>query len=220
MPVFDNIVKPRLQSFIGKWILKLLYGTNRWNIRGTEHYISLLEKKQSVIIACWHGHLLAPFMHLSGNGYYGLAGTHRDAEILSRIGHNLGWRLLRGSSSKRGPDVFIELVQVLQNPPVLFAITPDGPKGPPRIPKPGVIQAAKKTGAFIVPVAVHSTQNWEFINWDTFYIEKPFGTIFMEYGSPIFFEKNMDFDQCNQDFIKGMNNIEHSNLEYANKQNI
>jgi len=79
---------------------------------------------------------------------------------------------------------------------------------------------AKKTGAFIVPVAVHSTQNWEFINWDTFYIEKPFGTIFMEYGSPIFFEKNMDFDQCEQDFIKGMNNIEHSNLEYANKQNI
>ena len=110
--------------------------------------------------------------------------------------------------------------QVLQNPPVLFAITPDGPKGPPRIPKPGVIQAAKKTGSFIVPVAVHSTQNWEFINWDTFYIEKPFGTIFMEYGSPIFFEKNMDFDQCKQDFIKGMNNIEHSNLEYANKQNI
>ena len=42
----------------------------------------------------------------------------------------------------------------------------------------------------------------------------------MEYGSPIFFEKNMDFDQCKQDFIKGMNNIEHSNLEYANKQNI
>ena len=78
----------------------------------------------------------------------------------------------------------------------------------------------KKPGSFIVPVAVHSTQNWEFINWDTFYIEKPFGTIFMEYGSPIFFEKNMDFDQCKQDFIKGMNNIEHSNLEYANKQNI
>ena len=49
---------------------------------------------------------------------------------------------------------------------------------------------------------------------------KPFGTIFIEYGSPIFFEKNMDFNQCKQDFIKGMNNIEHSNLEYANKQNI
>ena len=30
----------------------------------------------------------------------------------------------------------------------------------------------------------------------------------------------MDFEQWKQDFIKVMNNIEHSNLEYANKQNI
>jgi|TARA_Y100001949_G_C15980834_1_gene328261 lysophospholipid acyltransferase (LPLAT)-like uncharacterized protein len=218
--IFDNTLKTRFQSSIGKWMLKLLYGTNRWDIRGTDHYLSLLGKKQSVIISCWHGHLLAPFMHLSGKQYYGLVGTHRDGEIISRIGHDFGWRLLRGSSSKRGPEAFVEIVKILRHPPALVAITPDGPKGPPRIPKPGIIQAAKKTGAFIVPVAVHSTQNWTFVNWDTFYVEKPFGTIFMEYGSPILFDKKTDFEQCEQEFINEMGNTEHSNLQYANKQNI
>ncbi len=77
--------------------------------------------------------------------------------------------------------------------------------------------------AFIcVPTHLHNQTINKILKYTKchFYIEKPFGTIFMEYGSPIFFEKNMDFDQCKQDFIKGMNNIEHSNLEYANKQNI
>ena len=220
MRTFDNTFKIRFQSSVGKWVMKFLYGTSRWDIRGTEHYLTLLENKQSVIISCWHSHLLSPFMHLSGKQYYAMIGTHRDGEIISRIGHKLGWHLLRGSSSKRGTAVFIEMMNVLKRPPALVAITPDGPKGPPRVPKPGVIRAAQKTGAFIVPVAVHSTRNWTFVNWDTFYVEKPFGNIFIEYGSPILFDEKMNLNQCEKELINGMNKIENSNFQYANQQDI
>ena len=149
---------------MGRWILSFIYKTNKWDVRGEENYRSELNKKKSVIISVWHGNLLIPFMNLATNNYYGLAGTNQDAEIIAKIGSKLGWKLLRGSSSDKGPEIFTEIVKLLNNPPCLVGMTPDGPKGPERIPKPGIIRAAQKTGAVIIPVASYSTKNWQFVN--------------------------------------------------------
>ncbi|MBE76384.1 MAG: hypothetical protein CMG41_01410 [Candidatus Marinimicrobia bacterium] len=207
--------KIALQSFLGWWFLSVIYKTNKWDIRGEENYKSALNTNRSVIISVWHGNLLVPFMHLAKNNYYGLAGTNRDAEIISKIGLKLGWKLLRGSSSDRGPEIFTEIVKLLDNPPCLIAMTPDGPKGPERIPKPGIIRAAQKTGAVIIPVSSCSTKNWQFINWHTFFLEKPFGKIFLEYGPPISFNKNDNFESCKNILIDSMNKIEQTNRNYA-----
>jgi hypothetical protein len=203
------------QALLGKWALSLIYSTNKWDIRGENNYKSALNNKRSVIISCWHGRLLVPFMHLAKSNYYGLAGTNRDAELISRIGSKLGWNLLRGSSSKGGSEIFIEILNVLNNSPTLVAITPDGPRGPEKIPKPGIIMAAQKTGAVIIPVSVFSTKNWQFINWHTFFLEKPFGTIFLEYGSPISFNKNDTFESCKNILIEKMGKTEKNNKTYA-----
>ena len=53
--------------------------------------------------------------------------------------------MLRGSSSKGGSKIFVRIVKILRQPSSLVGMTPDGPKGPERIPKPGVIKAAQKT---------------------------------------------------------------------------
>ena len=158
-----NKLRIAWQSLFGKWLLQLIYKTNKWDVRGEDNYKSELSKNKSVIISVWHGNLLVPFMHLAKNNYHGLAGTNRDAEIISRIGLKLGWNLLRGSSSEGGSEIFIELINVLNSSPSLVAITPDGPKGPEKIPKPGIIRAAQKTGAVIIPIATYSTKNWKFI---------------------------------------------------------
>ena len=209
--------KIALQAVLGRWILSIIYKTNKWDVRGEENYKSVLNNNKSVIISVWHGNLLVPFMHLAKNNYYGLAGTNRDAEIISKIGIKLGWKLLRGSSSDKGPEIFTEIVKLLDNPPRLVAMTPDGPKGPERIPKPGIIRAAQKTGAIIIPVASCSTKNWQFVNWHTFFLEKPFGKIFLEYGAPISFNENDDFESCKKVLIDSMNKIEQTNRNYAGR---
>ena len=206
------------QALLGKWILSLIYNTNKWDVRGEENYKSKLINNKSVIISCWHGRLLVPFMHLAKNNYHGLAGTNRDAELISKIGSKLGWKLLRGSSSEGGSEIFIELVKVLNDPPSLIAMTPDGPKGPEKIPKPGIIKAAQKTGAVIIPLSAYSTKNWRFINWHTFFLEKPFGKIFLEYGSPISFSENDDFESCKKILIEEMEKIEKNNTDYAKEK--
>ena len=161
--------------YFGKPFLRFLYNTNRWDVKGEHHVKDALNAGKSVIIACWHDCLLIPFMHLSGQNHYGIAGTHGDAEIISRIGEKLGWQVLRGSSTERGKEVYDELLDILNRPGNLVAITPDGPKGPAKIPKAGAIRAAQKTGAVIIPVAGRSTKSWGFTNWDTFLVAKPFG---------------------------------------------
>ena len=80
--------------------------------------------------------------------------------------------------------------------------------GPAKIPKAGTIRAAQKTGAIIVPVAGQSSRRWSFVNWDTFYISKPFGTISLFYGEPILFDKNQDFLECQKILKSALDNLE------------
>ena len=215
---YDNLLIT-CQAILAKWLLLIIYKTNRWDIRGSENFEIALNNKKSVIISTWHGQLLTTFMHLAKKKYYGLAGLNRDGELISRVGNQLGWKILRGSSSRGGSRIFIEIVKILRHPSTLIGITPDGPRGPEKIPKAGVIKAAQKTGAIIIPVSSISTRNWKFVNWHTFFLEKPFGKIYLKYGKPITFKIEDDFELCKNSLIKAMENVEKENREYVKKNN-
>ena len=215
---YDNLLIT-CQAILAKWLLLLIYKTNRWDIRGTENFEIAGSNNKSVIISTWHGQLLTPFMHLAKKKHYGLAGLNRDGELISKVGNQLGWKILRGSSSKGGSRIFIEIVKILRQPSTLIGITPDGPRGPEKIPKAGVIKAAQKTGAIIIPVSSISTRNWKFVNWHTFFLEKPFGKIYLKYGQPITFKIDDDFELCKSSLIKAMDDVEKENKEYVKKNN-
>ena len=191
-----NSIKLYFISKLGKWLLFLLYNTNKWNIEGEEKYIKLIEQGQSVIISIWHGRVLTFVKQLAYKKYYAVAGTHNDAEIIARICINMGWKVIRGSSSDKGREAYEAILDALNEPGSLVAMTPDGPKGPAKIPKAGIVKAAQRTGAIIIPAAAHSTKRWGFTNWDTFYVAKPFGRIEMIYGKPISFSKDEQFVDC------------------------
>ena len=210
-------MKISLQAFIAEFFLKFLYKTSKWNVQGEENYLKLLENNESVIISCWHGRLLPALFYLSYNKYYGLVGNHKDGEIISRVGQNLGWNIIRGSSSNNGARAYAKMVSILREKPSLFAITPDGPKGPPKIPKPGIIIAAKKTNSYIVPITISSTKNWVFSNWDDFYVEKPFSKIYVKFGEPIFFKETDSFEDCKLKLTSEMSRLEKENINRAKK---
>ena len=123
-------IKLYLLSKIGKWIVLLLYNTNKWNIEGEDNYQDLLMNNNSVIISIWHGRVLNFVKQLANNQFYALAGTHNDAEIISRICLDTGWKVIRGSSSDKGKEAFEGIIEALKIPGSLVAMTPDGPKGP------------------------------------------------------------------------------------------
>ena len=202
----------QIKTTLGSILLKFIYGSNRKDVRGRDNYKSLLKEGKSVILSVWHGQLLSIVHDLRKENFYAIAGTHEDAEIISRIATKWGWNMMRGSSKEKGEVAYKNMINALKQPGNAVFITPDGPTGPARIPKPGGIRAAQATNAAIIPISVHSTRRWGFTNWDTFYLEKPFGKIYIQYGEPIFFNKEQDFDECSQILIEKMNKMEYINL--------
>ena len=210
----------KLKIHLGSVLLKLLYGTNKKDVRGRKYYRDMIHSNRSVILSVWHGQLLSIVHDLRNEPVNAVAGTHEDAEIISQIATKWGWHMMRGSSKEKGDVAYKEMVRILKKSGKLVFITPDGPTGPARIPKPGIIRAAQATNSVIIPTSVHSTRKWGFTNWDTFYLEKPFGKIFIEYGEPILFDKHVDFETCVETLIKEMDRVEHTNLQYTTNESI
>ena len=208
----SDSVSIQIKTIVGSILLKFIYGSNRKDVRGRDNYESLIKQGKSVILSVWHGQLLSVVHDLRKENFYAIAGTHEDAEIISRIATKWGWNMMRGSSKEKGDVAYKNMINALKKPGNAVFITPDGPTGPARVPKPGGIRAAQATNAAIIPISVHSTCRWGFTNWDTFYLEKPFGKIFIQYGEPIFFNKEQNFDECSQILIEKMNEMENINL--------
>ena len=206
----------KIKVVLSSIILKIFYGLNRKDVRGRANYIDSIKNGNSVIIAVWHGHLLSIVYDLRNENVSAIAGTHKDADLISKVATLWGWTMIRGSSKEKGEVAYRDMIRTLKKPGSILFITPDGPTGPRRIPKLGIIRAAQATNAVIIPTSVRSTRHWGFDNWDRFYLEKPFGKIYIEYGSPIEYNKSMNQDECINDLIESMNKIENNNLHYTN----
>jgi len=199
---------PKLKVSTLTILLKFLYGSCRWQVSGFSNLEKLSKKQKSFIIAFWHGNLLIPGLYLANYRFHMLAGFHRDAELAARIGEKIGWKLLRGSSSQYGTEVFQEIVELLSRPNEVLVITPDGPKGPAKIPKPGAVRAAQKTEVPIIPVAARSQKSWGFKNWDIFHVTKPFTRIELIFGEPLYFSIDDNFDNCLNNLKFELDNLE------------
>ena len=215
---FKNRILVFLGSLLGPLLLRFLYNTNKIKIINDNYYEDVLKSGKSVIIASWHSTLLTTFMSLSQKNYYGMASNHHpDAEIISRVGKKLGWNIVRGSSTDGGKEAYNKMLNILNKPGNLFAITPDGPQGPAKKPKAGTIKAAIRTGAVIVPTSGQTSKFWSFKNWHTFYLSKPFGSMVQIYGKPISFNVEDDFSECVSILKHSLDELEKQAMSYFNK---
>ena len=203
-----NIFKKNTVSLV----LKILYSTNNFNVEGRRKITELHQNNQSVIISTWHSSLLSVFYNLRNLNVHALAGTHNDAELISQVAIKWGWKMIRGSSKEDGSIAYKGILKTLNKRGSIVFITPDGPTGPPKVPKPGIIRAAQATRTAIIPTSVFATKRWGFKNWDTFYLEKPFGEIFIHYGDPIYLDKELNHEEAEKRFQKGMNDSYRKNL--------
>ncbi len=74
-------------------------------------------------------------------------------------------------------------------------INPDGPAGPPKKLKPGVLIMALETGVPIIPITMEASPKWILNTWDRKKQPLPFSKITVRYHSPIHItEKFTDID--------------------------
>lgn len=139
--------------------------------------------RQPVIFAFWHAHMLPLVWQHRDEGVAVLISQHADGEIIARICEALGYRTVRGSTSRGGARALVELDRQLEQG-IDVAITPDGPRGPALSIAPGVVYAAQRANAPIIPIDVRASRAWRLRTWDRFMIPKPFARVTIRYGDP------------------------------------
>lgn len=180
-----------LVQHAGGALIDMLLGTVRFDVVNDESWRRYHERGEPVIFVLWHGRLL-PLGYLHrGQGIYGLASLSADGEYIARILQHWGMPMVRGSSSRGGDTAFREMVRVVRAGHSM-SITPDGPRGPREVLKPGVVQLAQLTGAPLIPLGAASDRGWWFTSWDRFLVPKPFARVAATYGDPLTVPRDAD----------------------------
>lgn len=179
--VTDLPFSARATVFGGGIALRALASTWRYRVIGAESLERLRANNVPFIFSLWHGQLLPLIWHHHGERVAILVSEHRDGELIARLAKSIGYRLIRGSSSRGGERALLALAKELREGREV-AVTPDGPRGPARSYAPGALIAAQRTGAPILPIAAHADSAWRLSSWDNFMIPKPFAKVTIAYG--------------------------------------
>jgi lysophospholipid acyltransferase (LPLAT)-like uncharacterized protein len=166
---------------IGAVLIRALGWTWRIRVSDDDDLRRQRAAKEPVIFILWHGQLLPLLYHHRHEGVAVLISEHSDGEIVARIAISLGYRTVRGSTSRGAARALIGLSRAVKEGYDL-AITPDGPRGPAKSFAAGALVVAQRTGAPMVPVAVSASRGWRLKSWDRFLIPKPFARVHIVYG--------------------------------------
>src|SRR6185369_6171521 len=108
----------------------------------------------------------------------------QDGSYLTEFMRHVGIRGVRGSTNHGGDQALRELMRATSDCHVF--ITPDGPRGPRRVLKEGIVFLASRTGRSIVPCASGCTRAWSFQGrWTDLTLPKPFSRAIYVLGPPI-----------------------------------
>lgn len=187
--------KHAVLGFLGGWLIRILSRLVRFRHHGEGPMRAREKAGERSLIAFWHRHLLLMPNCYRGEKVTVLISRHRDGEIVARA---TDWlpriSVSRGSSTRGGAAAVRQLLRRVREGYDL-AITPDGPRGPVRVAKPGAVQVAALAGIPVIPVALAASRRKLFRSWDRFVLPLPGATVHFVYGEPWWVERGRDPDE-------------------------
>ena len=185
--LFKTRKKRLAAGFLGTsiyWITRILRMTMRMRIIGGEIPQAFQARGEGLIWAFWHSRLILPVFAYRGKGCHCLISSHGDGEIISSVMTKYGQHLVRGSSSKKGTEALKKLIKLAREQKDI-AITPDGPRGPAELVKPGVAILACLTKSAVMPVGCSAKPAKRLSSWDRFMLPYPFSRGVVVFEEPL-----------------------------------
>ncbi len=171
----------------------LVRATSRLQIVGGEHPQRLWDAGTPFILGFWHGRLLMmPYSWPRPLAMRVLISQHIDGRLISGTLKRFGIDNIAGSSSRGGAAALIAIVRSLQRDRVAVAISPDGPRGPRMRVSLGIIQAARLSGAPILPCMYATSRRKVLNSWDRFILSLPFARSVFVWGEPMLIPRDAD----------------------------
>ncbi len=176
----------------GLLLVKLISATYRYRIVGTRNERQAIDASGSVVYASWHQRFFPGITFFATRRPIAIMiSQSRDGEMIARVVNILGWRAVRGSSSRGGMRALKE-VRTLTGQGYRIGHIVDGPQGPFGVVKPGLITIAQFARAPILPVVMSAQRCWTFNSWDRFMVPKPFSRVIIRFTAPIPVPRKLD----------------------------
>lgn len=175
----------RLVPYLAYAFVTFVGRTNRLRVVRGEIKERLRAGNKRFIYAFWHQRQVFFTYTHRGVGAAVLVSRSKDGEMIAETMRLSDISAVRGSSSRGGAAAVRQLMDVAQSG-LDLGITPDGPRGPAREVKDGVLFMAQKIGVPIVPIANALSRRVELKKaWDHFQVPLPFGRAVVVYGEPV-----------------------------------
>ena len=181
-PLLERLTQTIVPPLARTWI-RLLAITMRVERENAHHLDDAKREHGAYILAFWHSRfLMMPWGYPHGRIVV-LVSQHRDAELLVRTLHPMGFAFARGSTTRGGTTLVREVLRRFADG-YDVGVAPDGPRGPRRRVQPGVIAIARMTGMPICPVAFSAAPARRLGSWDRTLIPRLFSRGRFVYGPP------------------------------------
>lgn len=132
----------------------------------------------------WHDDILMTVFCGRPQRMAGLVSPHQDGSYLADAMGRVGITSVRGSSKRGASRAMRELLDRVRD--LHVAITPDGPRGPRRQMKSGIVFLASRSGRVIIPTAYACRRPWRIRgSWTDMQLPKPFTRVHAR-GGPAF----------------------------------
>jgi lysophospholipid acyltransferase (LPLAT)-like uncharacterized protein len=139
------------------------------------------------VFGFWHRSLLICAHRFRDLKIAILVSSSFDGELITRTTELLGFRVIRGSSSRGGAEGLRGMKQAYADGH-RCAITADGPRGPVYVAKPGLTRLAQsvgETGTWVGSFYAHPERAWQLRSWDRFLIPKPFSRVVVSWPAHV-----------------------------------
>ncbi len=170
-----------LIGWVGAGAIRLLACTWRVRIEGADPRAS----GEPFVGVLWHRGFLIAAGAFRDSGLAVPVSRSRDGDRIAAVLRGLGFGdPPRGSSSRGARQLLVQLIRRARRGDSL-AILPDGPRGPARELKPGVVAVARATGRPVVPVGLSARPSVRVGSWDRALLPLPFARVRVVVGTPL-----------------------------------
>ncbi len=152
---------------------------------------------QKFLYCIWHDSIIGPIFGGRSVKMAALTSLHGDGAYVADALECVGITPIRGSSSRGGAAALKEMLDSARDMDI--SIATDGPRGPRRRVKDGIVYLASQTGRPIIPVAFSARRAWyPRGRWTDALIPKPFTQSWLLGGDPILVPSDLTREQLNE----------------------
>ncbi len=166
--------------------------------------------KEKCVFAFWHSQQCAVFSCCQITPTCVMVSNSKDGEIVARAAQGVGLLTARGSATRGGAKASLEMIKKIKEENASGALMVDGPKGPNKVVKKGIVEIAKITQVPIVPAVTWSPQKRYLKfekSWDKFRFPL-FGTMLVVlFDNPIYVSENATDEEIEQIRLKIENRL-------------